>query len=131
MFKKIILGLLISSAAGSSFANETLCGYKDFFHLGNSTDANVYIYSFLSDGDILLYPVGPRSFIIEDGEDCRKGHGHVTFTHPLWGSCVLDITDGPYMSHPTVEASCNGYMRFAGMTYDGYKTYSYTINFVA
>src|SRR5690606_13266999 len=110
-------------------AKESLCGYSDFFHLGSSTDANVYIYSFGSDRNTILYYASPRSFSVDDGEDCKKGHGYVTFTHPLWGSCVLDITDGPFMIHPLVESSCNGYMRFGGMTYDGNN--SYTLNFFA
>jgi|GEM_PF-2194497 len=123
MIKKILISSLLV-ACGTVNASQMLCGYKDHFELSPSTNGNVYIYSFYSDADLFVEKIGPRSFNIEDGGQCRKGHATVVFTHTQWGSCSLDITEGPYMSHPRINAGCNGYMQYEGYYYEGSNSYT-------
>lgn len=119
--------------AASSFmvmnaqANESYCGYKDYFRLSDSSHPAVYIVSGFSDQDITLQIIGPRSFVIRDSYQCRSGYAHVTVAYDTANWCVLDIKDGPFMNHPTVNASCNG-IRYINTEYDGFNSYSYTIN---
>jgi len=108
-------------------ANESWCGYKDFFRLSDDTHPGIYIVSGYSDQDIILQMVGPRSFVIRDTEQCRSGFAHVTVAYDAANYCVLDIKDGPMLMHPTVNASCSG-IRYLGTRYDGLGSYSYTID---
>ncbi|HAT9461406.1 TPA: hypothetical protein JBC49_11420 [Legionella pneumophila subsp. pneumophila] len=111
----------------NAYANESFCGYKDFFHLGDKTHPGIYVVSGYNDSDVVLQIVGPRSFAIRDGFDCRAGYAHVTVAYDNANWCVLDINDGPFMNHPVVSASCNG-LRYINTTYDGFGSYSYSIN---
>jgi hypothetical protein len=119
--------------AASSFmvmnahANESYCGYKDYFRLSDNSHPAIYIVSGFSDQDIVLQIIGPRSFVIRDSYQCRSGYAHVTVAYDSANWCVLDIKDGPLMNHPTVNASCNG-IRYINTEYDGFNSYSYTIN---
>lgn len=119
--------------AASSFfvvgaqADESFCGYKDYFHLSDQAHPGIYVVSGFSEPDVTLQLVGPRSFVIRDGYQCRSGYAHVTVAYDNTNWCVLDIKDGPYHKHPVISASCNG-MRYMGITYDGIGSYSYTIN---
>jgi hypothetical protein len=116
--------------AASSFfmmnaqADASFCGYKDFFRLSDEAHPSIYVVSGSSDTDLLLQLVGPRSFVIKDNYQCRKGYAQVTVAYDSFNWCVLDIKDGPYMNHPTIRASCNG-LRYLGINYDG--SHSYTI----
>ena len=125
--KKWILLAISSFFMMNAQANESFCGYKDYFHLSNQSHPAIYIVSGFSEQDVYLQIVGPRSFVINDGNQCRTGYAHVTVAYDATSWCVLDIKDGPYMSHPTVNASCNG-IRYMGTEYDGFSSYSYTIN---
>lgn len=119
--------------AASSFvvmnvqANESYCGYKDYFRLSDNSHPAIYIVSGFSDQDIVLQIIGPRSFVIRDSYQCRSGYAHVTVAYDSANWCVLDIKDGPFMNHPSVSASCNG-IRYINTEYDGFNSYSYTIN---
>lgn len=122
----------LALAAGSMMAmnvsaQTTSCGYKDFFHLSDNAHPGIYVVNGYSESDVILQMVGPRSFVIRDGYDCRTGYAHVTVAYDQNNWCVLDIKDGPYMNHPVVSASCNG-IRYIGTSYDGFGTYSYSIN---
>lgn len=108
-------------------ADLTWCNYKDFFRLSDATHPGIYIVGAYHDSDIVLIPIGPRSFEIRDGAQCQSGFAHVTVAYDTNNWCVLDIKDGPYANHPTVKASCSG-IRYIGTTYDGFGTHSYTIN---
>ncbi len=125
--KKWILLAACSFFMVNAQAKETFCGYKDFFHLSDQTHPTIYIVSGYSDNDLYMEFIGPRSFVIRDGYQCRAGYAHVTVAYDDSNWCVLDIKDGPYMNHPTVSASCNG-IRYLGIDYDGFNSYSYTIN---
>lgn len=113
----------------NAHANQSYCGYKDYFRLSDSSHPDLYIVSGFSDQDILLQIIGPRSFVIRDSEQCISGYAHVTvaYAYDTTYRCVLDIKDGPFMTHPTVNASCNG-IRYINTEYDGYGSYSYNIN---
>lgn len=111
----------------NAHAKTTFCGYKDFFHLSDQAHPGIYIVSGYSEQDLLMEFVGPRSFIIRDGYQCRSGYAHVTVAYDDYNWCVLDIQDGPYTNHPKISASCNG-LRYLGIEYDGFNSYSYTIN---
>jgi hypothetical protein len=124
---KKVLFILSSLVMVSAQANQTFCGYKDYFHLSDATHPGVYIYSSYSESDVFLELVGPRSFVIKDMEQCRSGYAHVTVAYDNNNWCVLNIKDGPYMNHPSIQASCNG-MRYLGISYDGFRSYSYTID---
>ena len=118
-------------AAGSLFvtnvqADASYCGYKDFFHLSDQSHPAIYIVSGYSDLDLFMEFIGPRSFVIRDTARCRSGYAHVTVSYDAANWCVLNIKDGPYMSHPTINASCNG-IRYIGLDYDGIGSHSYTI----
>ena len=108
-------------------ADESFCGYKDYFHLSDQAHPGIYIVSGFSESDVILQLVGPRSFVIRDSYACRSGYAHVTVAYDNFNWCVLDIKDGPYLKHPVISASCNG-MKYTGMKYDGIGSYSYTIN---
>lgn len=110
-------------------ANQKMCGYKDFFHLSDVTHPGIYIVSANSNADVYLHVIGPRTFELRDTEQCRSGYAHVTVAYDAFNWCVLDLKDGPYMRHPTISASCNGLI-FKGMKYDGFNTYSYSLNFI-
>lgn len=125
--KKWLLLAATSMMVINVHAKESWCGYKDYFHLSDKTHPGIYTVSGYSDSDLFLEMVGPRSFVIRDGFDCRAGYAHVTVAYDTNNWCVLDITDGPYMNHPVVNASCNG-MRYINTVYDGLNTYSYSIN---
>lgn len=124
---KKILALAIGSIAMINAHAESYCGYKDYFHLSNQAHPAIYVVSGYADGDLNLEFIGPRSFLIRDGYQCQSGYAHVTVAYDTNNWCVLDIKDGPYMNHPTVSASCNG-IRYLGTEYDGFGSYSYTIN---
>ena len=108
-------------------ANQTFCGYKDYFRLSDQSHPSIYIVSAYNEPDIILQLVGPRSFVIRDNEQCRSGYAHVTVAYDASNWCVLDIKDGPYLNHPTINASCNG-ITYNGFRYDGIGTHSYTID---
>ena len=125
--KKWLLVAASSVIMINAHAKASYCGYKDFFHLSDASHPAIYIVNGYSETDVILQLVGPRSFVIKDGFDCRAGYAHVTVAYDQNSWCVLDIKDGPYMNHPVVSASCNG-MRYIGTTYDGIGSYSYSIN---
>ncbi len=125
--KKWILLALTSLIIANAQATETYCGYKDYFRLSDASHPAIYIVSGFSDQDIILQMIGPRSFIIRDSMQCKSGYAHVTVAYNSANWCVLDIKDGPLMNHPKVSASCNG-IRYLNTTYDGFNSYSYTIN---
>lgn len=110
----------------SAHAQESYCGYKDYFRLSDDTHPEIYIVNGFSDQDIILQMIGPRSFIIRDSYQCKSGYAHVTVAYDAENWCVLDIKDGPYMYHPKVNASCNG-IRYLETEYDGWGSFSYTI----
>ena len=124
--KKSIILAISSLFMMSAQANESYCGYKDYFHLSNQSHPAIYIVSGFSEQDVVLQIVGPRSFVIRDGYQCKSGYAHVTVAYDTTNWCVLDIKDGPYMNHPSISASCNG-IRYMGLEYDGIGSNSYTI----
>lgn len=124
---KLLLTVAGSMIMFNASAKESYCGYKDFFHLSDASHPGIYVVQGYSEPDVILQLVGPRSFVIKDGYDCRTGYAHVTVAYDANNWCVLDIKDGPYMNHPVVSASCNG-IRYINTTYDGFGSYSYSIN---
>ena len=122
----LALSCLFIANAHAAESDKTYCGYKDYFHLSDSTHPGIYIVSGYSDSDVVLQIVGPRSFVIRDGYQCRTGYSHVTVAYDDFHWCVLNITDGPFMNHPSINASCNG-INYLGTDYDGYGSYSYNI----
>ncbi|CEK09211.1 hypothetical protein [Legionella hackeliae] len=125
--KKVVLFLVASLFVVSAQARESLCGYRDYFHLDDKIHPGVFIVSANHTPDIYMQVISPRSFEIRDTQQCRDGYAHVTVAYDAYNWCVLDIKDGPYMMHPSINASCNG-MRYKGISYDGFNSYSYTIN---
>lgn len=128
--KKIIGFLFGSVIAFSAEAGQGWCGYTDFFHFNEKTRPLLFITNTSTNGDVVLQPLGPRSFEIRDTENCRTGRAHILITdfeNANYG-CVVDIEDGPFLNTPKVLASCNG-VNFSGLTYDGIGSYSYTLNF--
>ncbi|KTC87919.1 MULTISPECIES: hypothetical protein [Legionella] len=126
--KKIPLFLLSGLLAFNAQAKENFsCGYKDYFHLDDQIHPGIYIVSAYANAEMDLRVISPRSFEIRDTDRCETGYGHVTVAYDTYNWCVLDVKDGPYMMHPTISASCNG-MRYEGLTYDGFNSYSYTIH---
>ena len=116
-----------SLLAVNAHAQESWCGFKDFFYVKDENHPGVYIVSALSDLDVALQLVGPKSFLIRDNGQCNTGYVHVTVGYDVNNWCVLDIKDGPWMMHPTVKASCSG-LNYIGTRYDGIGTFSYTID---
>lgn len=127
--KKLAFITLSSILAFNASAQSLSCGYKDFFHLSESSNPNLYVISGVGDSDVLLQFVGPRSFLLRDSYHCRSGYAHVVVGYDNINKCVLDIKDGPYMNHPKVqESSCYG-LKYINTTYDGFGTHTYTMNF--
>lgn len=128
--KKWILLAASSAFMMNAYANDNkmYCDYKDYFHLSDQSHPGIFVVSGFSEQDVILQIVGPRSFIIRDSYFCRSGYAHVTVAYDQEHWCVLDIKDGPYMNHPSVNStSCSG-MRYVNTTYDGLGSYSYSIN---
>ena len=113
----------------NAHAKQTSCGYKDYFHLSDKTPGHFYIDSGYFESDVYLQYLGPRSFIIRDGYECRAGYAQVKVASDPNNFCVLDIQDGPFMNDPIINASCVGAMHYMGTKYDGFGSYSYSINF--
>lgn len=126
MIKKIALSLVIGLFTVGAQAATYSCGYKDYFHLSDKTDPAVYIMSGYGDTDVYFQIIGPRSFILRDSPHCLAGYAHVQVVYDAYRWCVLDVKDGPYMSHPKVSASCTG-LKYLGTSYDGVGSYSYSI----
>lgn len=126
MKKKIILIISCLMIANAQ-ANQSYCGYKDYFRLSDNSHPGIYIVSGFTDQDITLQIIGPRSFVIRDSYQCQSGYAHVTVAYDSANWCVLDIKDGPFMNHPTINASCNG-IRYINTQYEGSGSYAYTIN---
>ena len=124
--KKWLLLAATSCTIMNAQANQFHCDYKDYFRLSDDSHPAIYITGGSSDYDVYLQIVGPRSFLIRDST-CKPGYAHVTVAYDAYNWCVLDIKNGPWMNHPTVNASCNG-IRYISTDYDGFGTHSYTIN---
>lgn len=107
--------------------NKSWCNYKDYFRLSDESHPGIYVVSGFSDEDVILQVIGPRSFELRDSSQCRAGYAHVTVAYDTANWCILDIKDGPFVNHPIVSASCNG-IRYLNTSYDGFNSYSYTIN---
>lgn len=125
--KKWILSAASSFFMINAHADQSFCGYKDYFRLSDKSHPAIYVVNGFSDSDVILQLIGPRSFAIRDSAQCRMGYAHVTVAYNNSNWCVLDIKDGPYNNHPTVNASCNG-IRYLGTDHDGFTSHSYTIN---
>lgn len=126
MIKKIALSLAASIFVVGSHAATYVCGYKDFFHLSDKTDPDIYVLSGYGDSDIYFDKIGPRSFVLRDSPSCLSGYAHVQIFYDAYRWCLLDIKDGPYMAHPKVSATCSG-LKYLGTSYDGVGSYSYSI----
>ncbi|WED42843.1 hypothetical protein [Legionella cardiaca] len=125
--KKVVLSLLAASLfAVNAQARESLCGYRDYFHLDDLAHPGIFIVRANATQDIYLNVISPRSFEIRDTQQCHNGYAHVTVAYDAYNWCILDIKDGPYMMHPSIKATCSG-MSYQGIDYDGFNTYSYTI----
>ncbi|TAL64647.1 MAG: hypothetical protein EPN84_03030 [Legionella sp.] len=116
-----------SLLAMSAQAQQSWCGFKDYFRINDENHPNVFIVSGASDADIVLQSVGPKSFLLLDNGQCTSGFAHVTIGYDANHYCVLDIKDGPWMMHPSVKASCNG-LNYIGTRYDGIGSFSYSID---
>lgn len=125
-WKLLVAACTLSMTAVHATPNYS-CGYKDYFRLSDTSHPGIFIVSSYADQDIYLQVIGPRSFLIRDMPRCQSGYAHVTVAYDAANWCVLDIKDGPWLNHPTVSASCNG-IRYLETTYDGFGSYSYTIN---
>ncbi|HHF7346428.1 TPA: hypothetical protein ACPSKE_000803 [Legionella feeleii] len=123
----LLAGLFLSNVQASTQRSTFFCGYKDYFHLSSSTHPGIYIRSANNNQDLNLLIIGPRSFEIRDTDTCNTGYAHVGVAYDDYHWCILDIKDGPYMMHPSIRAACSG-MEYKGLSYDGFNTYSYTIN---
>ena len=126
--KKITISLLGLAMSSIAAAEPSIgCNYRDYFRLSDNTHPGVYIVRASTTPELFLGVIGPRSFEIRDTPLCKLGYAHVTVAYDENNWCVLDIKDGPYMLHPSVKASCQG-MIYKNTTYDGFNSYSYTIN---
>lgn len=125
--KKWLVALMGCLYLVNASAKESFCGYKDYFRLSDQSHPAIFVVSGAAEIELALLFIGPRSFVIRDGGYCRSGYAHVTVAYDDANWCVLDIKDGPYHNHPTINASCNG-LHYLGTDYDGFGSNSYTIN---
>lgn len=126
--KKNLLLVLVGLFAFNAQANQTYCGYTDTFHISETANSHIHIKKGSSDGSIVFNLIDKRTFELKDAENCKAGHVQIKVKGKNDGYCVISIFDGPYMVHPTAHPICKG-LNFTGLTYDGYKSYSYTLNF--
>ena len=126
--KKTAISLIFSVLyCGNALAEtEFWCGYKDYFHISSTAHPAIHVSNATADGDIFMQVMSPRSFILRDTPQCVSGYAHVTLLFNDTNWCVLDIKDGPYMIHPTINASCHG-LQYEGLEYDGWGSNSYSI----
>ncbi|MCW8451577.1 hypothetical protein [Legionella quinlivanii] len=125
--KKWLLFAASSLMTTAHAAELTWCNYKDYFRLSDISHPGITIIETHHDAELVLTPVGPRSFEIQDGSQCQSGFAHITVAYDSNHWCLLDIKDGPFINHPTVKASCTG-IRYIDTIYDGTGSHSYTIN---
>jgi hypothetical protein len=123
----LVSALFAVSAHSSSQSGASWCGYRDYFRISSDSHPGIYIKMASSDYEVSMHVIGPRSFELRDTELCKSGYAHVTLVDQGNNWCVLDIKDGPYMMHPTVDASCHG-MKYKGTEYGGFNSYKYTIS---
>jgi hypothetical protein len=126
--KKKLLILLSGLFALNAQANQTYCGYTDTFHISDTANSHIHIKKGSSDGSIEFKLIDKRTFELKDADQCKAGHVQIKIKGKDKSYCVISIFDGPYMVHPTAHPICKG-LNFTGITYDGYKSYSYTLNF--
>lgn len=124
---KIIYLLATSLPILNAHAVQLSCGYRDFFHLSYKKYSVIRLFGHYGDANIISQTIDNRSFTLSDSGHCKAGEAHVTFYYDLSNICILDIKDGPYMNHPTIQANCVG-IKYLGLYYDGTGTYSYTVD---
>jgi hypothetical protein len=130
MAKWIITLIVTCFLVINAQAKAAYCGYKDYFRLHDTQHRAIAILKGFSDSDVLLQMLGPHSFVIRDSYQCQSGYVHVTIADIYYSSdnwCVLNIKDGPFLNHPVVTPLCQG-IHYINTEYDGFNTYSYTIN---
>lgn len=124
--KKMVFLLLAILSVTNVQAEKGWCGYRDYFHLEDEGHPGVHISWMTVTQEVAAQQLGPRSFEIRDTMQCTSGYVHVMVAYSDYNWCALRIKDGPYMMHPSVNATCSG-MNFRGVEYDGFHSYSYTI----
>jgi hypothetical protein len=125
MKKSLILLVALLFGFNAYSQPSFLCNYVDYFHLNTEANPWILISMASADQEVLVQVISPKSFKMRDAGNCNSGYGHVTFAYDRVHWCILDIKDGPYMWHPSVNAHCSG-LRYKGLDYDGDN--SYTIN---
>lgn len=123
--QSLLLSVVLLSSTG---ANAFFCGYKDYFRINKENSPDLFIVRAQTDGDLNVEVLSPISFEIKDGGSCNTGFTHVVVANKEFSWCALDIKDGPYMFHPSINASCSE-LKFKGPTYEGFNSYTYTLNF--
>ncbi|MES2217297.1 MAG: hypothetical protein V4501_02690 [Pseudomonadota bacterium] len=118
-----------------------VCGYTDIFHLGNDSVKNVTISSIAGDEKVVVGQAvlagqtakDPTSFFIKDAPGCLRngGYAHVRYQTDKNNYCDLAVHDAENFFHPEITARCEGSLKFAGWTYDGVNTHSYSLNFAS
>ena len=128
MIKWILLATTSLMMINTAHAdNKSWCGYKDSFRINSISHPDIYIVRGYSDLDVILQVTSPRTFVLRDAPQCKQGFVHLEIADGQNNWCIIDIKDGPWINHPPVNVSCGG-MRYIATDYDGFNTYSYTIN---
>jgi hypothetical protein len=137
MIKIFLVLLALIFPIASSYAD---CGYMDDFHINPQAPTQTKILGLNFSGKINAYTNGNNRFIIKDTSMEVDGaciidmspQGRVAInigTDPN-NSCNLTISDGPFVSDPLVEANnCKGNLHYTGITYDGFRSHTYTLHF--
>lgn len=127
-----LIAAACACSAGVAMASPSWCGYTDSFHTNMNNKIHPVVTNASSDQNIQVqWSKGSSDFALHDAASCPQGGGHATVTYQTSSgqTCTLNLHDGELMDDPTVSVvNCQG-MQYMGMTYDGFMTYRYTLNF--
>ncbi len=127
--KKIFLMIPLSFITLTSYANNFICPFTDYFSI--SAPSGYTITSLSPDGNVLTAQQGPLDFttFCKDPSSIASGKIFVTLSTSDCDLCTLHIIDGPYEMNPTVSyVTCVGHLKFNGMEHV-WGTYSYKLRF--
>lgn len=118
------------AAASTGYTKPLSCGYKDHFHLGKTSPVSLHITKIASDNNVTVKQLDATQFDVNDAANCppEGGTEYVTYSIDPTHYCKLTIKDSELKNDPDITVNCKG-MDYNGWTYDGFLSYSYTLNF--
>lgn len=124
-----LASVILLSMSCASHAKSLVCPFNDYFTLsmpGNGTIIGTPTVT----GNLKYTQQGSNFFILSCGNNDDRGSGDLSISvgYNDENLCKLSIHDGPYVMNPSVDANCQGYIKYDGMDHV-YGSYNYTLKF--